>query len=181
MKRAKGTNPLHEAVLAALPGSMKDIGARVGVQGQVLWDVVHTLRKAGVIGRRGPIKAREFFKLERIVLPVSGPDISPGLAAADAEKEQRKARKRPVVLFWIDGWPTQDPNRRMVWKVYHEGKAAAERDLQHLVQTLGHEAGWEMANLSMHEVRRMRARGFDLKEQLERRRTLQEMAEQTRS
>lgn len=170
-------NPLHQAILDALPGSMKDLAARTGVAGQPLWDAVHTLRKAGVIGRRGPIKHREFFKLERVVLAADGPGISPGLAAADAEKEQRKARKRPVVLFWIQDWPSQDPNRRMVWKVYHEGKKAAEADYEHLRVALAHEANWELASLSMHEVRKLRAKGYALKEELERKRALQEAAE----
>lgn len=171
-------DPLHQAVLDALPGSMKDLAARTGVVGQPLWDVVSTLRKAGVIGRRGPIKAREFFKIERVDVSFDDPGVSPGVAAARTEREQRRARKRPVVLFWIDGWPTQDPNRRMVWKVYHEGKKAAEADFEHLRVALAHEANWELSSLSMVEVRRLRAKGFDLREQLERRRMLEEMAEQ---
>lgn len=167
-------NALHQAVLDALPGTMKDLSARTGVVGQPLWDAVKTLRTAGVIGRRGPAKQREFFKLERVILVPEG--VSPGVAAAATEKEQRRQRKRPVVLFWIDGWPSQDPNRRMVWKVYHEGKRVAEKDFEHLRVALAHEANWEMASLSMHEVRKLRAKGYDLREVKERERELKRAA-----
>lgn len=174
-------NPLHQAILDALPGTMKELAARTGVVGQPLWDAVATLRKAGVIGRRGPLKQREFFKIEQVEVAFDGPGVSPGAAAASTEKAQRRARKRPVVLFWIQDWPTQDPNRRMVWKVYHEGKKAAEADYEHLRVVLAHEANWELGSLSMNEVRKLRAKGFDLKEQLERKRALQEAADQTQS
>lgn len=155
---------LQEAVLAALPGTMQELGARVGIRGQVLWDVVHTLRQAGVIQRRTmPNKDRVFSR-------VPEPERAPAESPAQEAKEQKKTRKRPVIVFWIDGWPNQDPGRRMVWRIVWGGNPVAERELDGLKKRQGHLAQWEILQLTPAEARRLRAKGYELKEELERRR-----------
>jgi len=169
-----GINALHDAVLAALPGSMQEIGARVGVQGQPLWDAVHTLRKAGVILRRGGASCRVFELAAAPTPSAPAPDVSPGVAAVAAAKEEKRQRKRPVILFFIPGWPSQDPGRRMVWTIVWAGKPTAEREVKRLKRKFKKDAEWELANLSPNEVRRMRTRGYDLREVRDREKAMRE-------
>ena len=176
-----GINALHDAVLAALPGSMQEIADRVGVQGQPLWDAVHTLRKAGVILRRGGAKCRVFELAAAPKQFVPAPDASPGVVATELAKEEKKQRKRPVILFYIPDWPSQDPNRRMVWTIVWAGRPTAERELKRLKRKFKKDANWELANLSPNEVRRMRTRGYDLREVRDREKAMREKDAQTQS
>ena len=102
------------------------------------------------------------------------PDVSPGVVAAEMKKEEKKQRKRPVILFYIPDWPSQDPNRRMVWTIVWAGKPTAEREIKRLKKRFKKDACWELANLSPNEVRRMRTRGYDLREVRDREKAMRE-------
>lgn len=165
---------LHEAVLAAMPGTMKELAERTGVVGQPLWDTVQTLRKAGLVLRTGTAKEGRVFSRAPDQQPQNGVEVPPALAA----KEEKKSRKRPVILFWIPGWPSQEPNRRMVWRICWEGMPRAQRDMQALKKHFRHEpVEWEIVTMSPAQARRLRAKGFDLREQREREQALREKAD----
>ena len=161
-----GINALHDAVLAALPGSMQHICQHVGLEGRVVWDAVHTLRRAGIIVRLGPASARVFESVAAPALaaPAAPECASPGMLAAQAQKQERKTRKRVVILFFIPGWPSQEPNRRMVWTIAWSGRPRAEREVARLKKMFKKEVQWELASMSMLEIRRMRTKGYDLRE-----------------
>lgn len=171
-------NELHDVILARLPATMKELEAATGVLGQPLWDAVHTLRRAGIIRRIGPHGARVFEKVPPPAqhqaepgAPQAQPDVSPGVAAAREKKE----RKRPVILFWIPGWPSQDPNRRMVWQIVWYGLPTAEREIKRLEKKFRKDGiRWELASMSPSEVRRLRTKGFSMTEQRERERMMRE-------
>lgn len=195
-------NELHDKILAALPASMRAIEAAVGagVAQQQVWDAVHTLRRAGIIRRYGGHGARMFEKVgappqgaepaidvpegaapifQDLHAPLSAPidaaaGVSPGVAAAEEKKRQRKERKRPVILFWIPGWPSADPNRRMVWSIVWNGTPTAERELKRLRKKFRKDAEWELASMSPSEVQKLREKGFSLAEQRERERLMRE-------
>lgn len=154
---------LLDAVLAAMPGSMSELAARTGVAGQPLWDAISTLRKAGVAIRLGKRGARVYDRA-----PEPPPDDDPAA---------KRERRRPIILFHIPGWPSQDPGRRMVWRICWDGGLAARRELEHLKATLGHEAEWEIAMMTASQARRLRAKGYDMREALERERELRQAAE----
>lgn len=167
-------NPLHDAILAALPGTMKELAERTGVIGQPLWDAVQTLRKAGIIIRRGPAKHRVFQKPDDKPAQAPSPDVSPGVAAAEAAKQEKKSRKRPVILFWVPDWPSQDPNRRMVWTIVWKSKKFAEAEFRRISTLLANEANWELASMTPAEARKLRIKGYDLREVQEREREMRE-------
>lgn len=148
-------NPLHDAIVARLPATMRELAAHTGVDGPALWDAVDTLRKAFILVRQGPHGAR-VFSLPATAAP---PIESRGEEAAVPVKKQRK---RPVVLFWLPGWPTQEPNRRMVWRICWDGEPAAQRELKRIKKLLGKDAEWELAMMTPAEVRRLRVKGFSI-------------------
>lgn len=169
-------NELHEAILARLPATMRELEAATGLPSQPVWDAVHTMRRAGIIRRVGPHGAR-VFELVAQPRPVSPEQaeassappedaVSPGVAA----KGEKKARKRPVILCWIDGWPSQDPGRRMVWRIVWEGEPTALREVDRLRKRLGHEANFEVAKMTPQQARRLRIKGYSITEVLERER-----------
>ncbi|WP_441280592.1 hypothetical protein [Tardiphaga sp. 862_B3_N1_1] len=195
-------NELHEKILEILPCSMRGIEAWVGdgVPQKDVWDAVHTLRRAGIIRRYGAHGQRMFEQVgkarpgaedepaielpegsifEDLRAPMSVPSdaegVSPGVAAAEEKKRQRKERKRPVILFWIEGWPTQEPGRRMVWTIVWNGLPTAQREVKRLEKKFRKDSvRWEIANMSPGEVRRLKTKGFSLAEQRERERMMKE-------
>ena len=152
---------LHDDILAALPGSPAEIAQRVGIGGTPLWDALRTLRQAGTIIRTGTSKNRLYTRAPE-------PEIPQGLTPPAAAKAEKKVRRRPVILFWIPGWPSQDPDRRMVWKTIWGSLEYAEQELKRLKARLGSEAEWEISKLTQVEVRNLRTRGYELREILDR-------------
>lgn len=179
------------AIASAMPGTMAEVSRRIGVGGSLLWDTAKAMRAEGYLKREGkdangkliyhatgkPVpedwepyqrqepEPRKPRKAER--------DRSEDAAARaggawrDPESE-KKDRKRPVIVFYVPGWPNQDPDRRMVWRVASDGMTKAERDAKYLNRRLGHEAIFEVARMTPNEVYRMKSKGFSLKEQRER-------------
>ena len=165
----------HAAIMACLPGSLTHIATCTGVGGQPLWDAIHILRREGKIVRSGKRGSRmyslalELKQAQRAQGGAAHSDELDELAAeARRKREKRAKRKRPVLLAWIDGWPVQDPGRRMVWRVVYEGRAVAAQELRYLEANLGHEASFEVAMLTAAEWRAIRLRGYSLREVKER-------------
>ena len=77
---------------------------------------------------------------------------------------EKKARRYPVLLFYIKDWPAQDPNRRMVFRVYYDGEAKALRAQKRLNKRLGKEATFEVVSMTTVEARRIRNKGYNLRE-----------------
>ena len=125
---------LHDAILARLPATMQELSDATGVKGQELWGAVQTLRQAGIIRRYGPHGARR-YELPAAPQPVPEQDVAAAPEAA-LEKE-KKQRKRAVVLFWIPDWPSQDPNRRMLWRICWDGEPAAQREVKRVKKQIG--------------------------------------------
>ena len=170
-------NELHDKILGALPASMRDLGRVTGVQGEPLWDAVKTLRQAGIIRRYGPHGERMYEKVGAPRYEPPDPNVSPGVAASEEQKKQRKERKRAVILFWIEGWPSQDPNRRMLWSIVWNGEPTAKREMKRLEKKFRKDGvKWELAKMSAAEARRLKERGFSLREQREREKMMSEAA-----
>lgn len=167
-------NDLHDKILAALPCGMRELEKATGAHGQTLWDAVTTLRRTGQILRKGPHGDRVYERNLREE-KATPEHPSPGMAALEEKRKERKSRKRPVILFWIEGWPSQDPGRRMVWSIGWGSRAKAERELKDLKERLGDKGEWELVNLSMAEVNRLKAKRFSLAEQREREKMLRAM------
>lgn len=170
-------NELHDQIIALLPATMRQLEAATGLPSQPVWDAVHTMRRAGIIRRVGPHGARVFELVTppkeqepvgEAADPVTAADasVSPGAAS----KEEKKKRKRPVILCWITDWPSQDPGRRMVWKIVWNGVPTAERELKHLQKRLGKEANFEIVSMTPQQARRLRIKGYSITEVLERER-----------
>lgn len=170
-------NELHEQIIALLPATMRQIEAATGLPSQPVWDAVHTMRRAGIIRRVGPHGARVFELVAQpkpqepdgeVVDPVVAAEaaVSPGVES----KQKKKDRKRPVILCWIDNWPSQDPGRRMVWQIVWNGLPTAERELKRLQKRLGKEANFEIVSMTPQQARRLRIKGYSITEVLERER-----------
>lgn len=169
------SNPAYNAILSALPGTMKELAARTGITGQPLWDAVHTLRKAGMV-KRHPLQPGEkerVFSLSDAAAAVPETDDP---VPDDVQTGEKKQRRRPVILFWLPDWPPQDPNRRMVWQIVWSTERRAQNEFKRLQKHLGHEANWELVKMTATEARRLRLRGYDLKEVQEREANLREKA-----
>lgn len=82
----------------------------------------------------------------------------------EADQPVKKARRYPVLLFHIPGWPSQDPNRRMVWRIYFDGEPKALRDLKRLSRRLRKEAVFELQHMSTAEAKKIRTKGYLLRD-----------------
>lgn len=89
----------------------------------------------------------------------------------------KRARRYPVVLFFIKDWPPQDPNRRMVFKVFYDGEAKAMRAHKRLNKRLGKEATFELASLTTAEARKIRLKGYGLRDVVAREKELRAKAD----
>ncbi len=147
-------NPLHDAIVARVPATMRELAAATGVDGQALWDAVATLRQAGIILRKGPHGDRSY--VARAFVPLTQEQVAenPDEAAA----KEKKQRKYPVILFYIENWPSQDPNRRMLWKICWGGGPKAEREIKGLKKRLSKKAKWELSLMTPTEARRLHNR-----------------------
>jgi hypothetical protein len=77
-------------------------------------------------------------------------------------EEKKKPPKRPVILFTIPGFPTQDPGRKMVWKVFYLGELVAMRALKRLNRKLKGEANFELVMMTAADARKIKNKGFNL-------------------
>lgn len=163
--------PLHDAILARLPATMQELSEATGVKGQALWGVVQMLRQAGVIRRIGPHGARR-YELPFVAAPVPEQEVvvTPAVAMMHASKQ----RNRAVVLFWIPGWPSQDPNRRMLWRLCWDGLPSAERELKRVKKTLGKAAKWEVAMMTPTQARNLASKPVGMRDLMERARQVRE-------
>lgn len=160
-------NPLHDAIVAAIPASMQGLVAATGVAGAELWDAVRMLRQAGIIRRRGPHGARMYTAPDSEVPYVPAADAAP----VEAVIESKKQRKRPVILFWIPGWPSQDPNRRMLWRIVWNGEPTALFLLKRLKKRFKNDAQWEVASMTPTQARALKSKTITLRDLLERTKT----------
>lgn len=156
-------NPVHDAIVARVPASMQELAVATGLQGKPLWDAVNTLRQANVIRRIGAHGARVFELCTATAAPVS-PDAGPG----EPVPEEKKQRARPVVLFYIPGWPSQDPGRRMLWRICWNGEPAALREVKRMKRLLGKDAEWEVAKMTPAQARKLKTKSIGLHDMLER-------------
>lgn len=76
-----------------------------------------------------------------------------------ADAEPKKARKYPVVLFYIPGWPSQEPNRLMVWRVCFDGLGAAERILKRMNRRQK-DCVWSLEMMTALEARKIRNKPY---------------------
>lgn len=82
---------------------------------------------------------------------------------ADAPEEpEQKTRRRPVVLFYIPGWPSQEPNRVMVWTVVYDGVEKAMRIVKRM-RKRHRDIVWSLEMLSAGQVLRIRRKPFQFK------------------
>lgn len=157
-------NPLHDKIVAALPASMQGLVAATGVTGAELWDAVRMLRQAGIVRRRGPHGARMFTHPDSTEPPAPDADAAP----VEAIIESKKQRKRPVILFWIPGWPSQDPNRRMLWRIVWNGEPTALFILKRLKKRFKDDAQWELASMTPTQARALKNKTISLRDLIER-------------
>ena len=154
-------NPLHDAIVARVPASMQELSEATGVLGQPLWDAVKTLCQARIIRRIGPHGGRRYE-------PYSARSQPAEPCAEPSPEPEKKQRSRPVVLFWVPGWPSQDPGRRMLWRIVWNGEPAALRELKRMKKLLGRDAEWEVAKMTPTQARGLKAKSVDMRELLER-------------
>lgn len=76
-----------------------------------------------------------------------------------AEPEPKKPRRYPVVLFHIPGWPSQEPNRPMVWRVCYDGMIKAERILKRM-RRREKDCVWSIEVMTAEEARKVRNKPF---------------------
>lgn len=103
-----GEGDLRARVLAALPGTMKQIVERVGGRdGRAVWAVVADMRKEGLIKRSPAADGGDRV----FSLPIAK---EPTEAAQDEDKNKRLQH---VILVSVRDWPHQQPGRPMVFDV----------------------------------------------------------------
>ena len=158
-------NELHDTILARLPASMQELSAATAVKGAPLWDAVNTLRQAGIIRRIGPAGSR-VYELCTSTAPIVEPGVE--VTPEEAAKSEKRQRVRPVVLFYIPGWPTQDPGRRMLWRICWNGEPAALREAKRMRRILGKDAEWEVTKMTPGQARKLRTKVISLRDLLER-------------
>jgi hypothetical protein len=165
---------IPEAILGAMPGSMAEVAVRTGITGPLLWNTAAAMRVAGILHRGGKSDdGKLLYRVGNKPLPPNWePHLPPELVQKRAQAEidrgiafgQRavdaveaadgevrpavKPRKRHVITFHIPGWPSQDPNRPMVWRVCYEGSARANSDIKRLNKNLKKEAVFEVQMLT---------------------------------
>lgn len=81
----------------------------------------------------------------------------------------KKARAYPVVLFSIDGFPSQEPGRLMVWRIFWKGtELQAMRALKRLNRKMGKQATFSLQIMTALNARKVRMKPFSLREQRQR-------------
>lgn len=94
-------------------------------------------------------------------------------APAPETEAPAPARRRayPVVLFSIAGFPTQEPGRLMVWRIFWNGtELQAMRALKRLNKKLGKHATFSLQIMTAVEARNVRMKPFSLRDQRRRER-----------
>lgn len=156
---------LHDAIIARLPATMQELSDATGVKGQELWGAVQMMRQAGIIRRYGPHGHRRY---ELVAAPAPMPEQEVAQAPEVALEKEKKQRKRAVVLFWIPDWPSQDPNRRMLWRICWDGEPSAQRELKRVKKHLGKDAKWEVAMMTPTQARNLRLKKIGMRDLMER-------------
>lgn len=133
---------LPRAIMAAIPGTMQELGGRTGVEGEELWVVVREMRSAGFLRRT----TGRVFVAGRKPLPADwnlAPDV---LAAARAKGGKRRLH---TIVVSLPDWPLMEPGREMVFDSHGSAKTAGA-ELQRLVESVP-EARWRVAPMTKRE------------------------------
>lgn len=84
--------------------------------------------------------------------------IAESLSTLDDERKDRKDRRHALILVWLDGWPNQDPGRRMSWRWCGSPKKAA--DLIKGLKKRFPEFSWEYKMMTRMEAKKLRLKPF---------------------
>lgn len=188
---------LPQAIIAAMPGSVRQTAQRTGVE-----DVSHTMhvmRQEGFLARSvvdkvyvyrvgpkpmpegwapplGPAAASVARSLEfgarRAATRAANKAAHQAQRAAavprvltpeeEAEKKQRKERKRHTILVSIKDWPHQDPGRLMIF-TWRPSPMKAANEAKRLRSVMP-ELDWSIEPLSMTQQRAVALKPFSLRE-----------------
>lgn len=78
---------------------------------------------------------------------------------SDAEKKERKQRRRTMILVAVPDWPPQDPGRPMLWEARSTPMKAA-REIKRLQERMP-EYTWSKELLTYTEGRAIKLKPFD--------------------
>jgi len=76
-----------------------------------------------------------------------------------ADAEAKKSRAYPTVLFYIPGWPSQEPNRKMVWHMHFDGQKAAAGTIKRMSRRFP-EVVWCMEMMTAAEATKLRKKPY---------------------
>jgi hypothetical protein len=108
-----GEGDLKARILAALPGTMRQIVERVGAPDREVWATVSAMRQAGEVMRRpGADGGDRVFSL-----PAPPPPPEPAEEAPEEADEEKNRKTQQVILVAIKDWPQAQPGRPMVYDV----------------------------------------------------------------
>lgn len=147
--RVSDLTDLPRAILAAVPGTMRQISDAVGVEGEEVWAVVREMRRAGFLRRsRGRI-----YTAGKTPMP-DGWNLAPEVLAAARAKGGK--RKRHTVIASVPGWPPLDPGRPLVFESF-SSPASADAEMQRLMASVP-DVEWHVEPLTRREQRELESR-----------------------
>jgi hypothetical protein len=150
-----GADPtaLPVAILASVPGTMRELAQHVGVGGEVLWQTVRAMRRAGFLHRG----AKRIYELGKKPMPDDwqlDPEALDAARKASASNAGSGGRRTATVLVSVPGFPPQDPGRTLIFDtVINQREADAE--LRRLMKNIP-AACWSVERLTAWERRRIK-------------------------